>query len=146
MCRLLESDSIQVSDIRRMNVLCPFFIFVWWGEPESTWYVGHYFFLLHQFRMIDDDDDDDECGAVRGMRIYRGNQGTRRKPAPVPLCLPQIPHDLTWARSRDAAMTSRRLTAWAMARAMDYIKKTVSKTHGTECQPLTIGQILHWQA
>jgi hypothetical protein len=59
--------------------------------------------------------DDDECGAVGGMRIGRGNRTTRRKPAPVPLCPPQIPHDLTCARTRAAAVGSRRLTAWAMA-------------------------------
>jgi hypothetical protein len=40
--------------------------------------------------------DDDECGAVGGMRIGRGNRSTRKKPAPVSLCPPQIPHDLTW--------------------------------------------------
>jgi hypothetical protein len=39
--------------------------------------------------------DDDDYGAVGGMRIGRGNRSTRRKPAPVPLCPPQIPHDLT---------------------------------------------------
>jgi hypothetical protein len=50
-------------------------------------------------------DDDDECGAVGGMRIGRG------KPAPVPLRPPQIPHDLTWARTRAATVGSRRLTA-----------------------------------
>jgi hypothetical protein len=50
-----------------------------------------------------DDDDDDECGAVGGMRTGRGNRITRRKPAPVPLFQPQIPHDLTWARTRAAA-------------------------------------------
>jgi hypothetical protein len=44
--------------------------------------------LLYQLRMI----DDDECGAVGGMRICRGNRSTWRKPAPVPLCPPQIPH------------------------------------------------------
>jgi hypothetical protein len=38
---------------------------------------------------------DDECGTVGGMKIGRGNQSTGRKPAPVPLCPPQIPHDLT---------------------------------------------------
>jgi hypothetical protein len=27
----------------------------------------------------------------------RGNKGLRRKTVPVPLCLPQIPHGLTWA-------------------------------------------------
>jgi hypothetical protein len=48
--------------------------------------------LLYQPRMIDDDD----YGAVGGMRIGRGNRNTRREPAPVPLCPPQIPHDLTW--------------------------------------------------
>jgi hypothetical protein len=45
------------------------------------------------------------------MRNGRGNRSTRRKPAPVPLLPPQIPHDLTWARTRAAAVESRRLTA-----------------------------------
>jgi hypothetical protein len=49
--------------------------------------------LLYQSQMIDDDD----CGAIGGMKIGRGNQSTRRKPAPAPLCPPQIPHDQTWA-------------------------------------------------
>jgi hypothetical protein len=31
------------------------------------------------------------------MRMVRENQSTRRKPAPVPLCPPQIPPDLGWA-------------------------------------------------
>jgi hypothetical protein len=35
-------------------------------------------------------------GAVGGMRIGKGNRSTQRKPAPVSLCPPQIPHDLTW--------------------------------------------------
>jgi hypothetical protein len=30
------------------------------------------------------------------LGIGKGNRGTWRKPAPVPLCPPQIPHDLTW--------------------------------------------------
>jgi hypothetical protein len=50
------------------------------------------------------------------MKIDRGNRSTRRKPAPVPLCPPQIPHELIWARTRAAAVGSRRLTSWAMAR------------------------------
>jgi hypothetical protein len=57
------------------------------------------------------DDDDDECGTVGRIRIDRGNRSTRRKPASVPLRSPQIPHDLTRARTRTAAMGSRRLTA-----------------------------------
>jgi hypothetical protein len=59
---------------------------------------------------------DDETGAVCGMRIGTGNRRTLRKPTPVPLCPPQIPHDLTWARSRAPAVGSSLLTAWAMVR------------------------------
>jgi hypothetical protein len=69
------------------------------------------FGLLYQPRMI----DDVECGAVGVMRIGRVNRSTRRKPAPVPLCPPQIPHDLNWARTGVATVGSQRLTAWAMA-------------------------------
>jgi hypothetical protein len=36
----------------------------------------------------------------------KGNRSARRKPAPLPLCQPEIPHDLTQA----AAVGSRRLT------------------------------------
>jgi hypothetical protein len=39
------------------------------------------------------------------MRIGRGSRSTRRKPVPVPLCAPHIPHDMTWARSRAALVT-----------------------------------------
>jgi hypothetical protein len=38
---------------------------------------------------------DYEAGEFGGMIIDRGNRNTRSKPAPVPLCPPQIPHDLT---------------------------------------------------
>jgi hypothetical protein len=50
--------------------------------------------------------DDDACEPVGGMRIGRGNS-TRRKPALVPRCPPQIPHELTWAQTRVAAMGIR---------------------------------------
>jgi hypothetical protein len=36
----------------------------------------------------------DEYGAFGGMRIGRVNRITQRKPAPVPLCPPKVPHDL----------------------------------------------------
>jgi hypothetical protein len=67
--------------------------------------------VVYQSRMI----DDDECGAVGRMRISRGNRSTRRKPTPVSLRPPQIPHGPTWARIRAATVGSRRLTAWDMA-------------------------------
>jgi hypothetical protein len=59
----------------------------------------------------DDDDDDDDAYGTVGRMIGWGNQGTRRKPFPIPLCPPQIPHDLIWARNRAAAVGSRRLTS-----------------------------------
>jgi hypothetical protein len=73
------------------------------------------FDLLYQPRMIDD-----ECGAVGGMRIGRGNRSTRRKSSPVPLYPPQIPHDMTWDRTRADAVGYRRLTA-LRARLFIYI-------------------------
>jgi hypothetical protein len=38
---------------------------------------------------------DYEDGEFGGTMIGRGNRSTWRKPAPVPLCSPQIAHDLT---------------------------------------------------
>jgi hypothetical protein len=43
--------------------------------------------------------DEGDCGTIGGMKIGRGNRSTRRKPAPEPLCPPQIPHDQTQART-----------------------------------------------
>jgi hypothetical protein len=64
------------------------------------------------------------------MRIGRRDRSTRRKLAPVPFCPPQIPHDLTQA----AAVESRRLTGWAMARPIrhhyKFIKFSFKPTSG----------------
>jgi hypothetical protein len=45
--------------------------------------------LLYKPQMIDEGD----CGAIGGMKTGRGDRSTQRKPAPTPLCPPQIPHD-----------------------------------------------------
>jgi hypothetical protein len=45
--------------------------------------------LLYQPQMIGDGD----CGEIGGIKIGRGSRSTRRKPAPAPLCPPQMPHD-----------------------------------------------------
>jgi hypothetical protein len=63
--------------------------------------------LLYQPQMIDEGD----CGATGGMKVDRGNRSTRRKPAPVPLCPSQIPHDLARARTQAVAVGSQQLTA-----------------------------------
>jgi hypothetical protein len=49
------------------------------------------------------DYDDGEFG---GMKIVMGNRSIRRKPAPVPLCPPQIPLHQTLDRTRAAAVGS----------------------------------------
>jgi hypothetical protein len=43
------------------------------------------------------------------MGVGRGNRSTRRKPVPVPLCPPQMPHDMTRYQTRAAAVGSRRV-------------------------------------
>jgi hypothetical protein len=51
---------------------------------------GTSIFLLYVCDYDDDDDEDD--GEVGGMNGFdRGNLSTQRKPAPTPLCPPQIP-------------------------------------------------------
>jgi hypothetical protein len=52
-----------------------------------------------------------------GNRIGRGNLSIRRKSAPVPLCPPQIPNNLTLDQTRAGAMGSQQLTAWVIARS-----------------------------
>jgi hypothetical protein len=65
---------------------------------------------------------DCEDGEFGGMKIDRGNRSTRRKPAPAPLCPPQIPFDQTRARTRAAAVGSQRLVPWPMARPYNHIR------------------------
>jgi hypothetical protein len=93
-----------------LNVFLIFIFLMGWDWVHLV--LRPLFGLLHKPQMIEVDD----CGAVGGMRICRGNRSTRRKASPVPLCPPQISHDLTRARTLPAAMGSRLLTAWAMAR------------------------------
>jgi hypothetical protein len=76
-------------------------------------YCGHYWPIV--LALDDDDDDDyDECGAIGGMN-GRGNRTTGRKLAPMSLCLPQIPLNLSLAQTRVAAVESRRPTSCGLA-------------------------------
>jgi hypothetical protein len=59
-----------------------------------------------------------------GMIYWQGKtEKLGEKPVPVPLCPPQIPQELTRARTRDSARRARWLTAWAMARSCN-LRKT----------------------
>jgi hypothetical protein len=70
----------------------------------STRHVGHFWTIVPA-------PGDCEDGEFGRMKISKG------KPAPAPLCPPQIPLYQTRARTRAAAVGSQRLTAWAMARS-----------------------------
>jgi hypothetical protein len=94
----------------------------WWIFPqfflsfrEAGWDCVH---LVHrsQFGLLYQSRLKDGYAAVDGMRIGRGKGNTRSKPAPVPMNPPWIPHNMTWDRTRAAAVGSRRLIAWAMGR------------------------------
>jgi hypothetical protein len=61
-------------------------------------------------RMIDWSD------VVDGMKIGRGRRDTRGQLVAVTVCPPQLLHVLTWDWSWPAALGSRKLTSWAMAR------------------------------
>jgi hypothetical protein len=61
--------------------------------------------ILFAVPVPNDDSDDGECGAVDGM-IGKSNRSTWRNPAPVSLCLPQIPYDLVRPRIRAAPVGS----------------------------------------
>jgi hypothetical protein len=89
---------------KHLYKLLEFFYFLM-GWDEFLLAPRPLFGLLYQSQIIEDD-----CGEIGGMRIGRGNRSTRRKPAPVPLCPQQIPHDLTRARTRAAAVGNWRLT------------------------------------
>jgi hypothetical protein len=52
-------------------------------------------------------------------------------PDPLPLC--QVPHDLTWALTRAAAVGRRKRTAWAMARPFFYPDEGSSRFFWNAC-------------
>jgi hypothetical protein len=68
-----------------MLLACLFFFNSCGGTLGTATTTG----LLYQPRVIGD------CGEIGEMKIGRGNRSTRRKPAPAPLCQPQIPHEQT---------------------------------------------------
>jgi len=43
------------------------------------------------------------------------NWYTQKKPVPLPLCPPQIPHGMAWDHTRALIVRGWQLTAWAMA-------------------------------
>jgi hypothetical protein len=83
-----------------------YYFYYQWGGTKSTGTAATSG-LFYKPQMIDEGD----CVAIGGIKIGRGNQSIRRKPAPAPLCPPQIPYDQTRARTLAAAMGSQRRTS-----------------------------------
>jgi hypothetical protein len=94
-----------------IEVVHPLFILVYWGGGWSAF--GSTRHCGHQWTIVPAPGDYYD-GEIGGM-IDRGNQSTRKKPVPVPLCPSQTAHT-AWTRTRAAAVGSQRLTAWATAR------------------------------
>jgi hypothetical protein len=87
---------------KNTDTLLKLFFFILSGVRWSPLGTAATVGLFYQPQIIDDGD----CG----MKIGGENHSTQRKLAPVPLCPPQITHDLTWTRTRAAAVGSQRLT------------------------------------
>jgi hypothetical protein len=115
------------TDIKWMNFVPynfnkPYFFFIILGGVRlSSLCTAATTGLLYQPQMIHDGD----CGTIGGLNIGRGNRSTQRKPAPVPHCPPQIPHDQTRAWTQASAVGSQRLTTSAMALPALFITKAV---------------------
>jgi hypothetical protein len=89
-----ETSSNKLDNLPLEKYLSTSCIFLWMRRDWAHVACWPTFGLLYLPRMK----NDDECGAVGGM-ISRGNWNTQREPVSVPLCPPQIPHDLTWVRT-----------------------------------------------
>jgi hypothetical protein len=79
-----------------LSLICTaiYYYYYLWGGTKSLGTAATSG-LLYKPQMINEDD----CGAIGGMKIGRENRSTRRKPAPAPLCPPQIPHEQTRDRT-----------------------------------------------
>jgi hypothetical protein len=111
--REFSYEEIKMGQISVSSDLVYFFFLIEWDWQLSPLDTSATDSPLYRPRMI----KDKECGAIDGIRIGRGNRSTRREPASVPLCPPQIPHDLTRARTWAASVEIWRITAWTMARS-----------------------------
>jgi hypothetical protein len=92
----------------RKVILCIYF-FPWrWGGSSTQAWMPAYVSMVNIPQMI-------WVWRATVELYWQGKtEELGEKPVPVPLCPPQIPHGLTWARTRASAVRGRRLTTWAM--------------------------------
>jgi hypothetical protein len=102
-CIYVGNGAYRTCRIWWMYTLLHVFLFplrVEWNRVQTYW--GRYWPIVLA-------PDDDGWWWVWSSRwnAWQGNWSIRRKPAPVPLCPPQIPHDPIWARTRVTAVGNR---------------------------------------
>jgi hypothetical protein len=102
--------SIGLRDFRDTPYNTSLFFWSWGGSSTQTWMPTYVSILrIPQLIWV-------WRATVEFIYWQVKPQEFGEKPVPVPLCLPQIPHGLTRARTRASAVRGQRLTTWAMAR------------------------------
>jgi hypothetical protein len=94
-----------------VSYYCVFLFYSWWVETKSAWYCGHCLTYCTSCTWEMMNVEQSVEGELTGRVEILGDNLTS-----VPLCPPQTSNNLTRARNRAAAVGSRRLTIWAMAR------------------------------
>jgi hypothetical protein len=109
-CYVNDFEKLSIFSLQQMftkpHPTTTFFFNLYGGTLGTAATTG----LLYQPRMI----GDGVCGEIGGMKIGRGNRSTRRKPVQCHFVHHKSHMTRFWTRA--AAVGSRRLTAWAMAR------------------------------
>jgi hypothetical protein len=107
-----------------INFFFPYFL---WGRGCDCLYCTCRTLMdpSYQPRMID------EHETVDGIRVGRGTE-VLGESDPMLLCPPQIPHDLTWNRTRATAVGSRLLAAWTTTWPLKLIHWVTSKRRRLE--------------
>jgi hypothetical protein len=118
--RILKLSEQCIWDLLSSGIL--FFFFC--GEGPRSRSYGRTADLRLIVQPCDEDEEKDDqfflivpSNGARVEWIWQGKtEVLGEKPVPLPLCSPQIRHELARDRTRASAVGSRRLTAWAMAR------------------------------
>jgi hypothetical protein len=94
---------------------------------------------------VPDDIGGDECGSVCGIRIGRGKRSTQRKPDPMPLCPPQIPHDLGSNPGRCGGKPATNRLSYGKVKMVGYFtKRSATITQYTTLWDLKSSQWWLW--
>jgi hypothetical protein len=100
--------SVYLSD-EILIQLKPFFPWRWGGSSTQAWVPTFYVSILRIPQMI-------WVWRATVEWYWQGKpEELGEKHVPVPLCPPQVPNGLTWARTWASAVTGRQLTTWAIS-------------------------------